>query len=82
VSADIHDRLEAIFRQVFDDDLVLHDELTASMVDGWDSLTHISLVYAIEEEFDIEFTQQEMSGMANVGGLKAIVARKSSVGST
>ena len=72
----VHDRLEQIFREVFTDDLVLRDDLTASMVDGWDSLSHITLIYAIEAEFDIEFTPDEMVDLANVGELEQRVVAK------
>jgi len=48
---DVHTRLTAIFRDVFDDEsLVLRDDLTAEDVENWDSLTHINLIVAIEKE--------------------------------
>lgn len=73
---DIHERLEAIFREVLREDISLRDELTAGAVDGWDSLAHVSIIYAVEEDFRIQLTQDEMVDLANVGELKACIARK------
>ena len=59
---DVHTRLTAIFRDVFEDEsLVLRDDLTAEDVENWDSLTHINLIVAIEKEFRIRFTTAEVS---------------------
>ena len=74
---DVHTRLTAIFRDVFDDEsLVLRDDLTAEDVENWDSLTHINLIVAIEKEFRIRFTTAEVSGLKNVGELEVLVAAK------
>jgi acyl carrier protein len=74
---DVHTRLTAIFRDVFDDEsLVLRDDLTAEDVENWDSLTHINLIVAIEKEFRIRFTTAEVSGLKNVGELEALAAAK------
>ena len=75
--SDVHTRLTAIFRDVFDDEsLVLRDDLTAEDVENWDSLTHINLIVAIEKEFRIRFTTAEVSGLKNVGELEALAAAK------
>jgi len=75
--SDVHTRLTAIFRDIFDDEsLVLRDDLTAEDVENWDSLTHINLIVAIEKEFRIRFTTAEVSGLKNVGELEVLVAAK------
>ncbi len=62
-------RLTDIFADVFDESIVLTDELTAQDVDGWDSLTHITLIGTIEDEFKIKFAMKDILGMKNVGAL-------------
>ena len=43
------EKLNSIFCEVFDeDDLVIRPEMTANDVDGWDSLSHVNLIVAIE----------------------------------
>lgn len=65
---EIYERLNEVFQDVFDDDeLTVNDETTAADVDGWDSLCHITLLAAIEEEFDIEFSMGMTVKMKNVG---------------
>ncbi len=65
---DILEKLTEIARDVFDDsELVFTEETTAADVDDWDSLSHISFISDIEEEFKIKFTLDEVMGTQNVG---------------
>lgn len=74
MSDDIGARLGSVFRDVFmDDGLVIRPEMTAEDLDEWDSVTHISLVYAIEEEFGVEFAADDIQGLANVGELERVI---------
>ena len=73
----VKDKLTDICRDVFDDEsLELHDGLTADQVNGWDSLTHINLIVAIERGFKIRFTTAEVSGLKNVGELRSLIENK------
>jgi len=73
----INEQLTKVFREVFaDDSIVLSDNLTANDVDGWDSLSHVNLMIAIELEFGIEFKQNESQKFANVGELKKSIESK------
>lgn len=68
------DRLTNVFRTLFNQsDLVLRDDMTAADVAGWDSFNHVNLVILIEEEFNVRFTTDEVSSMANVGDLIGIL---------
>jgi acyl carrier protein len=70
-------QLEPIFHQVFDDDSIrLRPDLTADQVDGWDSLSHVNLIVAIENRFRIKFTQKELLTFRNVGDLVRAIAAK------
>ena len=65
---EIFERLNEVFRDVFgDDDITVNDETTAADIEGWDSLRHITLLAAIEDEFDIEFSMGATVKMKNVG---------------
>lgn len=69
--------LTEVFRQVFDDpDIVLSPETTADDIEGWDSLSHINLMIAVESRFDIRFKQKEVLGFHNVGDLARCVESK------
>lgn len=65
---EIYERLNEVFQDVFgDDDITVNDETTAADIDEWDSLRHITLLAAIEDEFDIEFSMGQTVKMKNVG---------------
>ena len=70
-------RVEEIFREELEqEDLVLSDETTADDVDGWDSLSHVQLVAAMEEAFGIEFKSREILSWDNVGDLIDSIKKK------
>lgn len=63
-------RLNAIFCDVFDDeDIQITPVMTVNDVDGWDSLSHINLIIAIESEFNFRFSKKELLTFKNVGDL-------------
>ena len=73
----IYERLNAVFRDFFDDDSIeLDAETTADDIDDWDSLSHITLMSAVEDEFGLRFTMGEVSGMKNVGEMAEIIKNR------
>ena len=74
---EIHERLEDVFREVFDDEtLVLTDETTCHDIGGWDSVAHINLMFSIEQAFGVQFNGNELAEMKNIGELKHFLASK------
>jgi len=62
------DELNAIFCKVFyDDDIKISRENTADDIEGWDSLSHLNLVVAIEKHFGIKFNNAEIAKWKNIG---------------
>ena len=71
------EELQNIFRVVFDDDsLVISRETSALDIEAWDSLSHLSLVMAMEREFDISFEFDELNALKNVGEMLDLIERK------
>ncbi|MCH5324078.1 MAG: acyl carrier protein [Eubacterium sp.] len=71
---EIYERLNEVFRDVFDDDeLEVEEGTTADDIDDWDSLSHITLISAVEDEFGIRFKMGEVSSMKNVGEMVEII---------
>lgn len=74
---DTRDVLNAIFQQVFDDpEIDIRPEMTANDIDGWDSLSHVNLITAVEAKFGIRFTQKELLTLKNIGDLLRTVEGK------
>ena len=69
--------LNGIFRQVFDDDTIqISPEMTANDIDGWDSLSHVNLIVAVESKFNIRFNQKELLTFKNIGDLLRSIESK------
>ncbi len=67
-------RLEQIFRTVLlDDSLTLTPQTSGKDLDGWDSLTHVTVMVHAEREFGVRFTSSEISGWQNVGELAELI---------
>lgn len=59
-------RLHDLLRTIFDDDV-------ADYPDGWDSLTQITLVAAVEKEFGVRLPAADIGKLATVDDLVAMV---------
>jgi len=74
---DIIQPLTTVFRSVFEDNtIVLRPEMTANDVEGWDSLSHVVLILAIENRFKVKFSQKELLTLRNVGDLIQAIQNK------
>ena len=75
--SDILDKLQPIFQDIFEDDeLLITAESNADTVEDWDSLAHIILIFAIEQEFEIKFALGELEAMKNVGDMVELMQTK------
>lgn len=66
---EVYARLTDVFRDVFDREVELTDEITAADVPGWDSLNHINLIGTIEDEFEIKLPMKDVVSLKNVGDI-------------
>lgn len=74
---DIRHSLKDVFREIFDGrEIEPADELTAKQVDGWNSVTHIDLICAIEDKFSFAFSTSEIARLQNVGELISVIEKK------
>ena len=70
-------RLTLVFRDVFgDDSIVISDSTTSADIEDWDSIEHINLIGAVEDEFSMSFKMREVSGMKNVGEMIALICER------
>ena len=74
---EITERLSEVFRDVFgDDSITVNDAITSDDIDDWDSIEHINLIGAVEDEFGLRFKMREVSGMKNVGEMIDIISER------
>ena len=75
--SDVVERLTEVFRVTFGDEtIVLDPAMTADDITAWDSVSHITLIYAIEDEFGVKFSTRDLERLACVGDLIDIVTRR------
>lgn len=74
---EIFEKLTAVFRDVFDDESIrISERTTAKDIEGWDSLTHIMLLSAVEDEFEIEFDMNAVQGLKDVGAMVDLIEKQ------
>jgi acyl carrier protein len=68
--------LQQVFDNVFVQPPIVTPELSANDVEEWDSLSHISLVVAVEKHFGVKFRVGEVEATRNVGEFADLIARR------
>jgi acyl carrier protein len=75
--ADIEERVRGVIADVFGLDATSIDEGTSTdTVEAWDSLQHLTVVLALEEEFGIQLTDEETVTAVNFPLITMIVREK------
>jgi acyl carrier protein len=68
--------LQNVFREVFDDDqLVIAKQSSPKDIDGWDSIAHVKLIIAVEEQFGIQISEDEIESAGTVGGFLEVIRK-------
>lgn len=75
--AELFEKVQEIFRDVFDDEnLIIKESTNSNDIDDWDSINHINLVVAIESEVKIKFNLEELSTLKDVGAMLDLILLK------
>lgn len=70
------DKIQPIFRDIFDDEnLTVTEETVAADVEDWDSFAQMQIVMGIEEMFDIKFSTDEVTEFKKVGDVVKAIDR-------
>lgn len=73
----VWDRVVGVLRETFDDPVLeVAPDTTADDVDGWDSLTNVELIVALESRFGVRFHTGEIARLRNVGELVATIEKR------
>lgn len=66
--------VEKIISEVFEmDEKDLTDDHSPDSIEQWDSMNHLKLVTAIEDEYNIKFAMKEVQSMLSVIAIKKII---------
>jgi acyl carrier protein len=66
---------EVILRELDLDEFPIEETTVAQMVPGWDSLSHIRILTAVEAEYGLRFRSVELIRLRNIGDLQALIDR-------
>ncbi len=70
-------KLTAVFQDVFDyEKIMVTEQTSADDIKEWDSLMHITLISAVEDEFKVKFSMQEIMEMKNAGEMAGLIIQK------
>jgi len=62
VKPEIKEKMKKVMARIFGvGEEVIKDDSSMSSLDSWDSLRHINLIIALEQEFDISFPDEEIT---------------------
>ena len=73
---DVIAKLQGIFDNVFLEPVALTPATSAKDVPEWDSLTHISLLVAVEKAFSVRFRVGEVEATRNVGEFADLIVKR------
>jgi len=62
------ERVYKVISQVFNVPIEkINEESSSDNIEAWDSLKHMNMVLALEEEFNVQFGEEQVLEMLNVG---------------
>ncbi len=71
-------RLKSVFSKLFGiKESEIDKDSSPDNIDSWDSLNHMNLIIAIEQEFNINFSMEEIVEMLNFELIVLILNKKS-----
>ena len=73
----MNSKLREIVAELFDlDPALVKDELTPEDVELWDSLNHLRLVSAVEEEFQVKLSMKEIESIRSLAVLHELIEQR------
>ncbi|MEM7006058.1 MAG: acyl carrier protein [Pseudomonadota bacterium] len=74
---EILEKIAEVFEDVFGmSGFELSHEMSAEDVEGWDSLSHVRVILAVERKFDMKLSNAEVDGFSCIGDLIKIIGER------
>ena len=74
---ELEERIRHVMRLVIGDGVAERGDVVRHETEGWDSLTHVELVFTLEDEFDVSLSEAELAELGTLHDLCAAVLRAS-----
>lgn len=73
----IKEKIKKIMSIVFEVDInSIQDDSAPGTIENWDSIRHMNLIVSIEEEFNLRFTDDEITDLLSFKLVESIVSKK------
>ena len=73
----VEDRIKNIMSAVFEISTgEINDESSPDTIESWDSLKHMNMVVALEEEFNVQFTDDNITELINMKLIKVVLLER------
>ena len=73
---DIRDKISEILSDIFDDTVVVNDDMKVGYFEDWDSLVQMQIIMELESAFLIKFSTTEIQSLKNMGEYINNIERK------
>ena len=71
------EKIQEIFKDVFDnEELLVEEKTTSEDIEEWDSMAQIDIVVALENEFQIKFTIEEVQKLTSIKSMMSTLSKK------
>ncbi len=71
----IHEKILNVVADIFEMPInQINNELSLNSIKQWDSVNHLKLMIALEEEFEIKFTKDDIESMINLSIIESTVS--------
>lgn len=72
--SDLKDQIKIIMGTVFEIPVdIINENSSTDTIENWDSLKHLNLILALEDEFDISIPNEEVGNMVNFKLIELII---------
>lgn len=66
----MEDKIKEILATVLEIDIAdVNDDTNPDTVSTWDSLNHMKIVFALEDEYNVQFSDDQIIKLTNVGNI-------------
>jgi len=77
MSNSIQDRVKAVMSIILEvDSNLIHEDAAPGSIETWDSIRHMNLIVALEEEFNFIFDDDEITDLLSFKLIVSIVSKK------
>lgn len=70
------ERLNSIFSNAFEEEIILTVNCSKDTIDSWDSINHLNLMVEFESELNINLTPNEIEKMTSIKEIIEIINTK------